>query len=233
MLLFGEDVRYLSHLPMFTSLHHFQVLVEAGFDDHVRELVLADPEPIYTFVPLPFPIAELDPADGGPARSSLRGTVFRGHFERGGKPIAQGVVARIERVVYFRALDLGAEHAADRELTYLCFGRAGRLHLAHEITARPDFDHVLTARLVPGTATDQAGRHPDGDDDALRGFEVAVPVSFSGRLDMPADRLTPKERVRGLFTQTISLAGFHGFFIQVQMGREIYLEIDELGAPQM
>ena len=33
MLLFGEDILYLSHLPMFASPHNFQVLLEVRFDE--------------------------------------------------------------------------------------------------------------------------------------------------------------------------------------------------------
>jgi hypothetical protein len=44
MLLFGEDVVYLSHLPMFMSPHNFQVLLEVGFDDAVHEVLRADRE---------------------------------------------------------------------------------------------------------------------------------------------------------------------------------------------
>ena len=141
MLLFGEEVLYLSHLPMFASPHNFQVLLEVGLDDAAREAFLSDRhvagDGIHTFVPQPFPIAELAPRADGPARTSIEGTIFRGHFERGGEPIAEGVVTEVHRVVHFSELDVGAKRTEDRELTYLCFGRAGRLHLAHEVTARP------------------------------------------------------------------------------------------------
>lgn len=38
MLLFGDqEALYLSHLPMFTSPHNFQVIVEISFDDAIRD----------------------------------------------------------------------------------------------------------------------------------------------------------------------------------------------------
>lgn len=232
MLLFGEEVLYLSHLPMFASPHNFQVLLEVGLDDAAREAFLSDRhvagDGIHTFFPQPFPIAELAPRADGPARTSIEGTIFRGHFERRGKPIAEGVVTEVHRVVHFSELDIGAKRTEDRELTYLCFGRAGRLHLAHEVTARPDFDHVLTARLVPGTVTNQAGQHLP-EDVATIGFDLAQRVLFPRRSDTPENRLAAHEIADGLFFQTIAVSsGSHGFAVQVETGRQLYLEVDEL-----
>jgi hypothetical protein len=232
MLLFGQDALYLSHLPMFKSPHNFQVILEVGFDDAAGGVLRADREAdghgLYTFAPEMFHITELDPGGDVPARSSVEGTIFRGHFERGGRPIADGAVAEVRNVVYFNELDVGTGRAADQELTYLCFGHAGQLHLAHRITAKPDFDQVLTARLVPGTVTDQAGR-PVGED-VTRDFDQAVPVAFRDRSDTPQSRLAPKEIAEGTFFETIAPKGFHGFRVQVETGRELYVELRELGS---
>jgi hypothetical protein len=62
---------------------------------------------LYTFEPEVFAITELDPGGDGPARTAVEGTIFHGHFERGGSPIAEHVTAEVR-----------------------CFGRAGQLHLA-------------------------------------------------------------------------------------------------------
>ena len=231
MLLFGEDALYLSHLPMFASPHNFQVLLEVGLDDAAREAFLSERDVagdgLHTFVPEPFPIDELAPGADGPARTSIEGTIFRGHFERGGEPIAEGVAAEVRRVVHFSELDVGARRAEDGELTYLCFGRPGRLHLAHEVTARPDFDQVLTARLVPDTMTDQGGRQL-AEDVASIGFDVAQRVLFRGRRDAPDNRLAPGETAEGFFFQTVAESGAHGFHVQVEAERELYFEVDEL-----
>jgi hypothetical protein len=230
MLLFGEEELYLSHLPMFASPHNFQVLLEVTFDADVREVLLSDRQAIsdgiHTFAPEPFPIVELEPGGDKPARTSIEGTIFRGHFERGGEPIAKGVVAQVQDVVTFRELDVNAKRADDQKLAYLCVGRGGRLHVVHEITARPDFDHVLTARLVPGTVTDMAGRAQDGDV-ASRRF-VGDRVEFDGRSDTPTDRLVPHQTADGVLRGSIGPAGSHGFRAQVETGEEVYLEIDEL-----
>jgi hypothetical protein len=232
MLVFGEDVLYMSHLPMFMRPHNFQVLLEVDFEEDVRRLLVDDREAtgdgMYTWDPREFPIAELDPASGGPARDSMVGNLVRGHFERGGTPIAMDVVARILDVVHFRELDIDARPDEGRELTYLCFGRGEQLHLAHEITAGPDFDQILTARLVPGTITDQAGRPAGADAGDRIELRHAQPVSFPDRRNTPDGRMTPDKPAQGFFFQSIGPGGSHGFRAQVEAVKELYLEIDEL-----
>lgn len=230
MLLFGEEPLYLSHLPMFERPHNFQVLLEASFDDSALQALRADREgggDLYTFEPEKFPISELDPGGDGPARTSMAGTVFHGHFERGGTPIARAT-AQIRNVVYFTELDVQATRDPDMALSYLCFGRAGRLHLAHQITSSPDFDQVLTARLVPGTVTNPMGEHVDAE--VTRDLDSAQPVEFRGRRDTPEDRLAPNETADGFFPATFGPAGSHGFGAQLEVGRELYIELGELGS---
>ena len=233
MLLFGDDTLYLSHLPMFTSPHNFQVLLEVSFDEAVRDVLTSDRQDggggMYTFVPLPFPITELSPEAGSQraARTSFEGTMFRGHFEQGGEPISEGVMAQVERVAHFAVLDVDAERRQDQELTYLCFGDAGQHYLAHDIGARPSFDQVLRVRLVPGTGTDQSGR-PLSEEVATRSFDVTAPVLFTGRVDSPQSRLGRQEVAKGFFFQSVGPAGVHGFFVQIETESELYLQIDEL-----
>jgi hypothetical protein len=232
MLLFGDETLYMSHLPMFMHPHNFQVLLEVGFDEAVLEVLRADREAnadgMQTFDPTKFPIAELDPSGDGPVRSSIEGTIYRGHFERGGEEITGLVTAEVLNVVHFAELDMQAQHSADRDLTYLCFGRAGELYLAHDITASPDFDHVVSAQLLPGTATDPSGRPVNGD--ATRDLDQAQPVRFGGRADIPKDRLSPGERAEGFFFATVGPTGSHGFGVQMEIGRQQYLELGELGS---
>jgi hypothetical protein len=231
MLLFGEEALYLSHLPMFERPHNFQVLLEVGFDDAVLDALRADREAggeLHTFDPEKFPISELDDRSGAPARTTIVGTVFHGHFERGGTPITGQVTAQVRNVVYFRELDIKATHDPGRDLDYLCFGRAGQLHLAHQITARPDFDQVLTTRLVPGTVTDPAGRPVDAE--VTGDFNRAQPVVFRERHDTPKDRLAPNETADGFFFATPGPTGSHGFGTQLEIGKELYVEMGELGS---
>jgi hypothetical protein len=228
MLVFGEQVLYFSHLPMFHAPHNFQVLLEVRLGDEATHELFRDrrlhPAEIYTFDPDEFAIAELDPS--GPVRPSIRGTLVHGHFERGGTPIATDVTAEVVNVVYFRKLDVDATRPDGELMRYLCFGRPGELFLAHRIEGRPAFDHVVFARMVPGTVTNQAGTVLDEDVDTI-GFEVAQPVDI-GRRELTDLPLAEDETFTGRFTQTVSRTGAHGFDVQLEVGAQVYLERDEL-----
>ncbi|MFD0360791.1 hypothetical protein ACFQZZ_04935 [Nocardia sp. GCM10030253] len=229
MLVFGtgDDV-YFSHLPMFMAPHNAQVLLDVELDERGAAALHADRQAgvagIHTFDPMEFPLAELDPRTG-PVRTTIRGTLVRGHFERGGTPIADEVLATIRMVLYFADLDPNEQHGGE-PLTYLCFGRPGRLYLAHAINGRPSFDHIVAARLVPGSATNMAGK-PLPDDLSQRGFEHAQPVEL-GQREFTGARLAVGETVHGSFFATASLGGAHGFAVAVEVTEEIYLEVDEL-----
>jgi hypothetical protein len=230
MLLFGEDPLYLSHLAMYACPHHFQVQLEVGLDDTALGALRADRAQtgggMYTVDPAIFPIAELDPHDGGPVRTSLKGTLVRGHFERGGKPIARDVRIDIRRVVRFRELDVDAQRQGDERLRYLCFGRAGHMYLVHELGPRPSFDQALAVRFIPGSVRTQVGAELDDDVSAFR-FDEAQQVDV-GRDDLAGHRLTAGEVVTGSFKLTSSLTGARGFTVDVEVERELYLEINEL-----
>jgi hypothetical protein len=228
MLVFGEQVLYFSHLPMFHAPHNFQVLLEVRLGDDATQALFVDrrlnPAEIYTFDPEEFAIAELDPS--GPVRPSIRGTLVHGHFERGGEPIATEVTAEVVNVLYFNRFDVDAERPDGELMRYLCFGRPGQLFLAHRIEGRPSFDHVVFARMVPGTVTNQAGTSLDEDVDTI-GYQLAQPVEV-GRRELTDLPLAEDETFTGRFGQTVSLTGAHGFRVDLEVGAQVYLERDEL-----
>ncbi|MBO3749846.1 hypothetical protein J5X84_27515 [Streptosporangiaceae bacterium NEAU-GS5] len=231
LLVVGDHRLYFSHLPMFSMPEHrFQVLLEVTLGEEVEEVLRTDAKTTgndtYTFEPRRFPIVELDPADGGPVRTSMVGTIFRGHFERGGESIAEDVTARIQRVAHFRPLDPQAHHDNAGRLSYLCFGGAGDLFLAHKITARPDFDQVVRVHMAPGTVEHAPGTIVPSDVLASD-FDLAVPVIIS-RVDTPAERLTENTTATALFDLPVTRSGEHSFTVQLRIDREIYLEIGEL-----
>jgi hypothetical protein len=230
MLLFGADPTYLSHLPMFDCPHNYQVHLAVRLDDAAAGVLAADRaqhgDTMHTFDPVEFPIDELDTRHGGPLRTAVEGVLVRGHFERGGTPIATGVTAHIQQVVYFDELDLDAKATDGRDMRYLCYGRAGRFYLAHQIGACPSFDQVLAVRLVPGTVTNMLGDSLPDDVATLR-FDTAQPVRL-GREDLAERRLSAGETVSGTFEGTSSIGGAHGFGLQLEVERELYLEVGEL-----
>ncbi|WP_159401193.1 hypothetical protein [Streptomyces sp. NRRL B-24484] len=245
MLVVGGDVIYMSHLPMFMAPHNYQVILQVGVDDAVGSVLRSHrhavpEEPYDTFIPDDFPMSELDPKGTGPRRTSMTGTFFCGHFERkGGKhpPLAERAVVTVQSIVHFQELDVQAEHGDDSQLSYLCFGRGGQLHLAHRIVGAPNFDQVLTVRPVPSTATDMRGDQLPDDEATLEKFFAerfasAEPVEIGERTDNADHRVVPPERVRGVFFATAPPSGFHGFAVQLEATQEVYMETGDLAAPQ-
>jgi hypothetical protein len=151
---------YVSHLPMFSSPHDFQVILRVGgeaarrYGDFVAHFGF---DPIYTFEPEPFSIDELDPsAAGGPARTSFGGTLYRGHFERGGSKIATDVSFEVEQAIHYRRFRSEASRGRG-PLRYLCFGQSDAAFLAHLVEGPPpDFDQVLQVQVgAPGGVSDE------------------------------------------------------------------------------
>lgn len=217
----GDALRspvYVSHLPMFMSPHDFQVIVRvtgeaAGrYGDFVAHFGSSD---IYTFEPEPFALEELDPlGEGGPARKSFGGKLFRGHFERGGSEIASDVSFEIEQVVHFRRFGSVAEGAA-QELRYLGFGESDAAFLAHFITGPPDFDQILNVEITsPGGVSDE---------DLRRGVVIGAP----GRPNDFEARLQEGE----VFSGEVQ-AGSAGDSapIELTVASEYYLETGDLAA---
>ncbi|MFF0531819.1 hypothetical protein ACFYT3_25970 [Nocardia amikacinitolerans] len=228
MLVFGTGVDcYLSHLPTFETRHNFQVLLAVELDEHGRRALGADRrigyEGFHTFEPEFFPLTELDPHGDRP-RAELRGTLYRGHLERGGPIVARDVVATVRNVVYFAELQ---PYGDDELLTHLCFGRPGRLYLAHRIARRPSFDQIVAVRLIPGTVTDMLGR-PLSDDVHERGFDTAQPIIL-GQREFHGQRLRTGEIAVAAFRATPSAGGAQGFLAELAVERQIYLEVADLG----
>jgi hypothetical protein len=205
---------YVSHLPMFMTPHDFQVIVRvtgeaAGrYGDFVAHFGASE---IYTFEPETFSIDELDPSGDGPARTSFRGALFRGHFERGGSEIADDEAFEVERVVHFRRFS--ANDTARGALRYLCFGERDAAFLAHLVTAPPDFDQILAVEL---------GSLSGVTEDALRaGVTVAVP----DRPDDVESRLKEKEALSCEVQDT----GTPGS-IELTVANEYYLETGDLAS---
>lgn len=209
---------YVSHLPMFMPPHDFQVIMRvagpaaATYGDFVAHFGSAD---IYTFRPEPFSIARLDPSGGGPAMTSVRGSLFRGHFERGGSQIATDVSFEVEQVIWFQRFRAHAAHGDTGQLRYLCFGQSDAAFLAHLITAPPDFDQVLSAAVVSLTGV--------SDEDLRAGLAVAVP----DRPDDLTHRLTEGDAFAGQVQA--GQAGAPGS-IELKVLSEYYLETGDLAA---
>lgn len=208
MLIVGEETTYFSHLPMFNHEHHdIQAVIEVAFvgDNDPHGVYVNDRastgERLYTFAPaerfiLPDLVAD-DP------KREIAGTIFRGHFERGGVPIAEDVTARVENIVHFRQFS---------PLQYILFGAGDELFLAHWISKPPDFDQVVSVSAIDREPSDEA---------LARGILMSFP-DLSNDMD---SRLGAGDTATGMIH-----GSDHGP-VTVEVGTELYFEEGELRVP--
>ncbi len=140
MAIFGKNTIYLSHLPMFHSPHDYQAIVEAEFDKSALNTYLAsaESEVFFTLVPETFSLPEMMNKP-----RPFKAQIFAGHFERGGKLIAETTV-KIKKVILFRKLNPAGQRPL--QSTYYVLGNTQEQFLIHKISARPDFDHILKVK---------------------------------------------------------------------------------------
>lgn len=147
MMLMGHERVYASHLPMFHSPHHYQIILELTLTQSDLEAYRLDravhsAERVYTLEPETFVLPEM--VNG---TKKFTANIYRGHFERGGVAILKNVSVSIARVVYFKKFE--PDEQKPKSLEYILFGHEGEQFLAHRICAAPDFDEILSVQ-VPG-----------------------------------------------------------------------------------
>jgi hypothetical protein len=239
MMVVGEQTVYLSHLPMFegltrdrksfTSLHRYQVILEASFADATGDLTgiyTADrksnpAEKMYTIKPALFVLPDLNPK--GKSLRAFRGhTVYRGHLERTSTPILgfkddpneppEGGTfdVKVLRVVHFHKFAPGA--ARPVQLQYILFGKGPETFMAHFIAGPPDFDQIISVKISGQQFTDEQ----------LAG---GVIVNFPGRLNTAKTRLKEKQKASAAFQMAGSTKSKP---LQMEAIKEFYFEEGEL-----
>jgi hypothetical protein len=215
MLMVGEQTLYLSHLPMFNHpKHDVQAILEVHLTDedaHARyvEDRRTSGELVYTLEPEHFVLQHLvTPEPEGECLCEFTGTLYRGHFERGGEPILPELKLRfvVDHVVHFRQFDPDAEDLVIQK--YILFGKGDEQFLAHLITKPPDFDQVLSVRI--------SGR--EFSDEELRRGPI---LFFSRRANDSTNRLQPGEQT------SASLVDDSGQ-VKLEVGTEFYIEEGDL-----
>jgi len=189
MLAFGRNTLFLSHFPSFMAPHDTQLVLEATLEDAngslqeawLRERESHPDQSGYVMKPEAFALSTLYTPDP-PARDSFTATFFRGGEEA--IPELTDVTVRVTDVVYAKKLD---QSGTFDELRYILFGRGDELFLAHTLSRPPDFDQIVSVRLV--------GLRPD-EDELKRRIDVVVP----GRAN------TVQQRIR---TGTVATARGH------------------------
>lgn len=142
MVIFGKKVIYLSHLPMFHSPHDYQAVMEAEFEQSALKAYLtsAQDETLFTLVPEKFSLPDMMNKP-----RPFKAQIYAGHFERGGKLIAETTVM-IKNVILFKKLNPAGPRP--QKLTYYVFGNEVEQFMVHKISSKPDFDHVLQVKTA-------------------------------------------------------------------------------------
>jgi hypothetical protein len=145
MMMMGNEVVYASHLPMFHSPHDYQIILELRLSEADKAKYLTDrlahtEELIYTLEPEVFVLPEMVYHT-----KIFKGSIYRGHFERGGTKIMDNISFVIEQVVYIKQFQ--EQEIRPPYLHYILFGNEKEQFLAHQIAAKPDFDEILSIRI--------------------------------------------------------------------------------------
>jgi hypothetical protein len=119
---------------------------------------------------------------------------------------------KINRVVSFRKFDPKA--SKPEQLKYLLFGTPQELFLAHFITKPPDFDQVLSVKVVGHSFTEA---------ELANGIEVTIP----DRRNKASERVKETQQVSGLTRTT----GSPALKFELNADKVIYLEEGELSVP--
>lgn len=140
MLLFGNDVTYASHLPMFHSPHDYQLILQLNLQNAPRALTVESyllakqgAETLFTLVPEVMDLTEV--IEG--KKTSFKANIFSGHFERGGKDLGT-VIVTVEKIVYSKKL----QPTQSGQSQFLVFGQEGDYYAAHLIQGKPSYDGI-------------------------------------------------------------------------------------------
>jgi hypothetical protein len=144
MAVVGTQQIYLSHLPMFHSPHDYQVILEVTLDPasqaKYQQLKDGSPDEFVTMVPETFVLPEIVTHP-----HPFKAVFYKGHFERGGHVFIDEATVTIKQTIYFKKFSpMAVKLVASR---YIVFGNSSEQFLAHEITAKPDFDQLVRVKF--------------------------------------------------------------------------------------
>ncbi len=143
--IFGKNTVYLSHLPMFHSIHDYQVIVQ----------VTLDPNSLAKYAESSNTKLILSPTKKGSKGETLEdrledwklpnymkpGIRFNAEIHGDTETIASDATVTIEKVIHFKQFK--ESEATPKELPYILFGTPAEAYLAHRMVHNPDFDQIL------------------------------------------------------------------------------------------
>ncbi len=144
MLIFGKEKIYASHLPLFRSPHNYQIILELELDKTSKQKFVADQKQnldvaTYSLEPEKFVLPEML-VNPKPFKINL----YRGHFERGGTQILKGITVTVKQIIFNEKF--APEKARLTVNNFILFGSVNEKFIAHQITAKPDFEQIIQVK---------------------------------------------------------------------------------------
>ncbi|MEI8381511.1 MAG: hypothetical protein WCJ09_15390 [Planctomycetota bacterium] len=199
---FGGDGKfYISHFPMFSSIHAFQYIVEVDLDDESkRNFTREDKDDFkrerrYQLSPYLKGKISADRAedeadwvlpDTLKVSKNFTGDIFYLR-EKDRRVVCQNATVTIKEIVWKQ--ELNPRFPRPTALTYVLFGTTKSAFLAHQISAPPkpgkketDFDQVLSVEIVSSSKS-------------LSPVSVGKPVVAIGQDNVESNKLQPGQRI--------------------------------------
>jgi hypothetical protein len=183
--LLGDKSLLLSHIPMFMVPHQAQLYLEVKLSAADRKAYLADKKKHkgdeYVLVTDPLVLPTLAPDAPKPLKK-FTGTLYRGWPFNTNPPsgpiVVQKVTVEVVRSIFFHSY--AGETKKIKGLNYYCFETPESQYIAHVLSAPPDFDQIMEAK-VSGLKGDLKG---------------AVTIDLAGA-NVVASKLGEKEKKEG------------------------------------
>ena len=144
MFIFGNEVTYASHLPMYHTPHDYQVIFKFNMQDLPNNQTLeayyelkAAGKTYFTIAP---EVMELPDLIAGTIKS-FQADIYDGHFERGA-PLIGPAIFNWEEVVFEKRLN-PTDPPANPEQYLLFGGEANEYYAVHIIPGAPSFDAIM------------------------------------------------------------------------------------------
>ncbi len=150
MVLFGSDVIYASHIPMYHAPHDWQALFQVTLTHPTVDAkalylhqIASGVQPLITIKPLPFVLPKLLNGEV----HSFAASLYHGNFEEDSEELMQGMTVTVKTVLFKQHLSL--DMAALPQLTYFLIPTSlTTAMLVHRISAPDNFDQIVQVKAV-------------------------------------------------------------------------------------
>ena len=175
MAVIGLENLLVYHMALYGEPHDRQILTPAVFANHDDKARFQEWRQSYdgmvTILPENFDLDRLELATKNPI-TEFKADIYRGHFERGGEKVFEGVKFKLSKPV----LHLPVSENASPEISYTLVKHLGDVYLVRDIGPRPGKDYIVQ---VPEDANVEAGARFKFDEEAgefISAKNVVIPV---------------------------------------------------------